>query len=348
MPVPVVVQTPANSNNANSNNNTNPLSEPVPLIPVNSFHENSSHSGSEVGGSGSGTATATVERVNPFEQQIIQVNSNASSSSLGTSGLHSAPSSPKPQFPMRAVVTTTTTATNAGPTMSPTPAAGLPRAPLDVPISSAHLPHFPTPEEDDTFTHSSSAVNSTEPASSYSTAEASYHQQQHPANGRSHQQQSQQQQQQLPAVAQTFVRFFESTRKRMSYTNSRNTSDEDLIEDLDGMIITGYLQKLGRNGKWQTRWFESDGECLSYYKNENRTKLLATLDLEKVCLCLHVLDLVGWSTVCVYIYHIFSIYMVYTCKPTRPRVSHLNSFPFLFLLIHKHFVGRSNRIRSSR
>ena len=82
-------------------------------------------------------------------------------------------------------------------------------------------------------------------------------------------------------MAHTFARFIETTRKRIT-VHTRNTSDDDLIEDLDGMIIQGYLQKLGRNGKWQTRWFESDGECLSYYKNENRTKLLATLDLEKV------------------------------------------------------------------
>ena len=83
-------------------------------------------------------------------------------------------------------------------------------------------------------------------------------------------------------MASSFARFIESTRKRINQNPQQRSSEEDLIEDLDGMIIAGYLQKLGRNGKWQTRWFESDGECLSYYKNENRTKLLATLDLEKV------------------------------------------------------------------
>lgn len=51
---------------------------------------------------------------------------------------------------------------------------------------------------------------------------------------------------------------------------------------LDSALIYGYLQKLGRNGKWQTRWFETDGECLTYYKSSKRTKLLATLDLAKV------------------------------------------------------------------
>jgi hypothetical protein len=49
-----------------------------------------------------------------------------------------------------------------------------------------------------------------------------------------------------------------------------------------GAIIFGYLQKQGRNGKWQTRWFESDGECLTYYRSSKRAKLLATLDLAKV------------------------------------------------------------------
>lgn len=51
---------------------------------------------------------------------------------------------------------------------------------------------------------------------------------------------------------------------------------------LKSALIYGYLQKLGRNGKWQTRWFETDGECLTYYKSSKRTKLLATLDLAKV------------------------------------------------------------------
>jgi len=44
-------------------------------------------------------------------------------------------------------------------------------------------------------------------------------------------------------------------------------------------IISGYLYKLGRQGKWQKRWFESDGECLCYFKSKERKKLLATLDL---------------------------------------------------------------------
>jgi hypothetical protein len=55
-----------------------------------------------------------------------------------------------------------------------------------------------------------------------------------------------------------------------------------MLDATDAVLIAGYLQKLGRNGKWQTRWFETDGECLSYYKSSKRNKLLATLDLAKV------------------------------------------------------------------
>ena len=125
--------------------------------------------------------------------------------------------------------------------------------------------------EEDEFTHSSSAVNSTEPASSYTPSTAGSQ----PGAGANTNSSS---------MAGQLARFLDATRKRMltPQQQQQQHNEEDLIEDLDGMIISGYLQKLGRNGKWQTRWFESDGECLSYYKNENRTKLLATLDLEKV------------------------------------------------------------------
>jgi hypothetical protein len=62
----------------------------------------------------------------------------------------------------------------------------------------------------------------------------------------------------------------------------RSGSVDDGEDMLEGALIYGYLQKLGRNGKWQTRWFETDGECLTYYKSKQRIKLLATLDLAKV------------------------------------------------------------------
>ena len=210
-----------------------------PLTTVPS-HDNSSHSGSEKG---------AVERLNPFEQQILATN-NPSRGPIEPIGSHQSAS------PERA-----TPPTPSSPQVNQ--ATRSPAMPL-MPMEGSHAgPQMPT--EEDEFTHSSSAVNSTEPASSYTPSTGS---QQQPLAA-------------APGVTGSLVRFLENTRKRMS-SNSRNSSAEELIEDLDGMIISGYLQKLGRNGKWQTRWFESDGECLSYYKNENRTKLLATLDLEKV------------------------------------------------------------------
>ena len=71
--------------------------------------------------------------------------------------------------------------------------------------------------------------------------------------------------------------------RRKSSDNLDDPAEEDEEGGALDALIYGHLQKLGRNGKWQTRWFESDGECLSYYKSSKRTKLLATLDLEKVC-----------------------------------------------------------------
>lgn len=74
-------------------------------------------------------------------------------------------------------------------------------------------------------------------------------------------------------------RLNSSDRRRSSGDEGDDDDDDDLLESA---LIYGYLQKLGRNGKWQTRWFETDGECLTYYKSSKRSKLLATLDLAKV------------------------------------------------------------------
>lgn len=100
------------------------------------------------------------------------------------------------------------------------------------------------------------------------------------------------------SLAGSFARFLEHTRIRFGQHDDNNEypnrqgpalSDDDDDENMQmqqgdtGALICGYLQKLGRNGKWQTRWFETDGECLTYYKSSKRKKPLATLDLEKVC-----------------------------------------------------------------
>ena len=66
-------------------------------------------------------------------------------------------------------------------------------------------------------------------------------------------------------------------------TAKTNTIQEPYLEDGElKPIIYGYLHKLGRNGHWQKRFFETNGRSLTYYKSEKRTKVLATLDLCKV------------------------------------------------------------------
>ncbi|CAJ1954322.1 unnamed protein product [Cylindrotheca closterium] len=81
----------------------------------------------------------------------------------------------------------------------------------------------------------------------------------------------------------TFGKVIQPLKDKMNSSKNRSNSEEEGEKNIPpGAIIFGYLQKQGRNGKWQTRWFESDGECLAYYKSSKRVKLLATLDLAKV------------------------------------------------------------------
>ena len=56
----------------------------------------------------------------------------------------------------------------------------------------------------------------------------------------------------------------------------------EMLQYDGNLLICGYLHKFGRNGKWQKRFFETDGENLTYYKTSARAKVLATLDLVKV------------------------------------------------------------------
>jgi PH domain len=79
----------------------------------------------------------------------------------------------------------------------------------------------------------------------------------------------------------SFLSFF-PTQKRLNNRRRSNSDEDGEGEALESALIYGYLMKLGRNGKWQARWFETDGECLTYYKCSKRVKLLATLDLAKV------------------------------------------------------------------
>ena len=68
-----------------------------------------------------------------------------------------------------------------------------------------------------------------------------------------------------------------------AHHHSSTTIQEPYLDDGElKPLIYGYLHKLGRNGHWQKRFFETNGRSLTYYKNQKRSKILATLDLCKV------------------------------------------------------------------
>jgi hypothetical protein len=48
------------------------------------------------------------------------------------------------------------------------------------------------------------------------------------------------------------------------------------------LAISGYLLKKSKDGLWQRRYFETNGNYLTYYKNKKMTKLLAALCLDDV------------------------------------------------------------------
>lgn len=47
-------------------------------------------------------------------------------------------------------------------------------------------------------------------------------------------------------------------------------------------LLKDYLYKMTRDGRWQRRWFETNGIFLTYYKSRKREKLLAALSLLQV------------------------------------------------------------------
>jgi hypothetical protein len=56
----------------------------------------------------------------------------------------------------------------------------------------------------------------------------------------------------------------------------------NLHTDQDEITISGYLLKKTREGRWQKRWFETNGLYLTYYKSKKMEKLLAALSLPQV------------------------------------------------------------------
>eukprot|EP01041_Mallomonas_annulata_P004957 gene4957-9917_t len=47
-------------------------------------------------------------------------------------------------------------------------------------------------------------------------------------------------------------------------------------------VICGYLHKKTKDGRWQRRWFETNGHYLTYYKSKKMERLLAALSLPQV------------------------------------------------------------------
>ena len=47
-------------------------------------------------------------------------------------------------------------------------------------------------------------------------------------------------------------------------------------------LLCRYLQKQTKDGKWQKRYFETNGNFLTYYKSKKMTKLLAAVNLPQV------------------------------------------------------------------
>ena len=66
----------------------------------------------------------------------------------------------------------------------------------------------------------------------------------------------------------------------MSIATSKQTAS-DVSESSDA-ILSGYLYKQTRDGRWQKRFFETSGVYLTYYKSKKMEKLLAALSLPQV------------------------------------------------------------------
>ncbi|RYG62841.1 hypothetical protein EON64_17115, partial [archaeon] len=54
------------------------------------------------------------------------------------------------------------------------------------------------------------------------------------------------------------------------------------MQQAEENTISGYLYKRTRDGRWQKRWFETNGVYLTYYKSRKMEKLLAALSLPQV------------------------------------------------------------------
>lgn len=65
-------------------------------------------------------------------------------------------------------------------------------------------------------------------------------------------------------------------------SSRNNSAASDYVPHFEESILSGYLHKKTREGKWQKRWFEVNGIYLTYYKSKKKEKLLAALSLAQV------------------------------------------------------------------
>lgn len=63
---------------------------------------------------------------------------------------------------------------------------------------------------------------------------------------------------------------------------SQDPPNGQIQKPQDGNSMSGYLYKKTKDGRWQKRWFETNGIYLTYYKTRKMEKLLAALSLPQV------------------------------------------------------------------
>ena len=86
----------------------------------------------------------------------------------------------------------------------------------------------------------------------------------------------------IPPIAASAAAAEESNQSQSS--NSTTNYDQDKEPSTTrsfhgGENLSGYLYKKTKDGRWQKRWFESNGNFLAYYKSKKKEKLLAALSL---------------------------------------------------------------------
>mmetsp|Transcript_51717 Transcript_51717/g.75686 ORF Transcript_51717/g.75686 Transcript_51717/m.75686 type:complete len:170 (+) Transcript_51717:143-652(+) len=54
---------------------------------------------------------------------------------------------------------------------------------------------------------------------------------------------------------------------------------QPLMLENEGLYLSGFLDKRAKDGKWQKRFFETNGPFITYFKSKRKTKLLAAVRL---------------------------------------------------------------------